>query len=200
MIEIYLIRHGQTEWNSNRRFQGQLDIQLDETGMNQAKQLSERLEDVNFDAIYSSDLKRAHVTATAIASKKKQVIGILPDLKEICFGQWEGRTFHEVMNDKISGGWQWFNNPSCTDIPGGETAEQIMTRIGTALDHVLDSHKEGKVALVSHGNLIRYILLKCLNLPDELFGKIDIGNTSISVLRWENDNFHLHCLNDCAHL
>ena len=200
MTEIYLIRHGQTEWNSYKRFQGQLDIQLDETGISQAERLSERLMHTEFDAIYSSNLKRALVTAVHIADRKGQGIGILPELREVCFGEWEGRTFHEVMNDKISGGWQWFNNPSVTDIPGGETADQVTERIGKALRRVLEKHEGERVALISHGNLIRYVLLQCLKLPDGLFGKMDIGNTSISVLRWENDNFHLHRLNDCAHL
>jgi broad specificity phosphatase PhoE len=200
MIEIYLIRHGQTEWNSKKRFQGQLDIQLDETGIRQAKQLSERLEDVHFDAVYSSDLKRAHVTASALCEKRNQGINIIPDLKEVCFGLWEGRAIHEVMTDKHSGGCQWFNNPSSRDIPGGETVEQIMTRIDAVIDQVLDRHSEGRVALVTHGNLIRYFLLKCLKFPDELFSRTDIGNTSINILRWENDNFHLHCINDCSHL
>ncbi|QRN86248.1 alpha-ribazole phosphatase [Clostridia bacterium] len=199
MTEIYLIRHGQTTWNNERRFQGHTDIELDKEGIAQANRLKERLRDVHFDAFYSSDLIRANKTANIVAQDRGMPVHILKEVKEIKFGEWEGKKFSEVM-----GGEQnfkkWHDDSSLKMVPGGERAEEVLNRVEGAIQHILRVHPKERVAVFSHGGPIRYMLISCLKMPIEMCWKIDIGNTSISVMRWENNNFHLHCINDCAHL
>lgn len=199
MTEIYLIRHGQTTWNTEHRFQGHTDIELDETGIAQAKRLNERLSEVQFDAIYSSDLIRANKTAKIVAQNRDLPVGILKEVKEIKFGEWEGKKYSEVMGGN-SDFKKWHDDPSLMMVPGGERANEVLKRVQLALRRVIQNHPDERVAIFSHGGPIRYMLISCLKMPIEMCWKIDIGNTSISVIRWENNNFHLHCINDCAHL
>ena len=200
MTEIYLIRHGQTKWNTSKRFQGHTDTQLDCKGEEQAEKLSERLKAIRFDAIYSSDLSRAVHTANMVAKARPLEVQIIHQIKEIGFGHWEGCKFQEIVCKEDGVGAIWHQDPKLVEIPGGETFDQVRTRLKDALTMIIQNHPDQRVALFSHGGPIRHMLMQCFDLPSHLFWKMEVENTSISIIRWENNNFHLGCINDCAHL
>ncbi len=200
MTEIFLMRHGQTQWNTAKRFQGSMDIKLDDTGLQQAAKLKQRLSKVDFQAVYTSDLQRCSLTAQMIAKDRVLQVYEMEELREVSFGHWEGQNYDLLKRDLTSGVKAWFDNPSKQIIPGGETVEQVESRLHQVKNHIMANYMNQQVAIVTHGALLRYLLSSWLHLPYNFCWKWDIDNASISVIRWENDIFHLQRLNDCAHL
>lgn len=150
---ILLARHGQTDWNLERRVQGHTDRALDETGRAQARTLADELEDEQLDAIYSSDLIRALDTARHVADRRGLSVMALPDLREKHFGTWEGLTDAEVIE----------RFPSARNDPwgDGETGESVERRVLRALRRIADAHPNGRVLVVSHGGPLRAVLRHC---------------------------------------
>jgi phosphoserine phosphatase len=150
---ILLARHGETDWNLGRRVQGQSDTPLNETGRAQARTLAEELAGERIDAVYSSDLVRAHETARIVAEPRGLHVTALPDLREKHFGTWEGLTDDEVLvrfPEARRGHWG-----------DGETTEDVARRVVGALLRIAESHPDGQVLVVSHGGPLRAALVRC---------------------------------------
>jgi len=198
---VYLIRHGETEWNTNLRFQGLTDISLSERGRLQAVSLGKRLATLKFDAFYASDLVRAYETATIISSHHGMHIETVPGLRELNFGAWEGLTITEIKNlfaDEIK---QWWENPFSIRIPGGETYSELIARSVNALKEIVLRHSDGQVAVVSHGGVIRSIVCSVLGIDLSKYWQLGLHNGSLSILdfsSWECGILTL--FNDCSHL
>lgn len=200
MISLYLIRHGETLWNRDRRFQGHTDVDLSEQGVWQARRLSRKLQPVTFAAIYASDLSRAVATARPMAAERNLPVETTASLREIHFGDWEGKRFEDIMTQDPCRGRQWFRDPGGTSIPGGESDDAVSRRIREFLSELTRKHEGETVALVSHGGLIRYILMEALGLPRQLFWRLEIDNTSVTVVRHGEHGYVLNRLNDHSHL
>jgi alpha-ribazole phosphatase/probable phosphoglycerate mutase len=150
---ILLARHGETDWNLNRQVQGHSDTPLNETGRAQARALAEELAGERIDAVYSSDLVRAHETATIVAEPRALHVTALPDLREKDFGTWEGLTDDEILvrfPDARRGQWG-----------DGETTEEVARRVVAALLRIAESHPGGQVLVVSHRGALRTALAGC---------------------------------------
>lgn len=150
MTTLYLIRHGETPWNVEGRYQGQLDPPLTENGHRQAQATAEALSAIKFDAIYSSDLARAKLTAEALADKIGLPIHLDQRLREIHQGEWQG-----VLIGDIRAGWPeaitgWESDPWRHSPPGGETLPQLQDRVFTAIDDMARQHPGGTVAIFTH--------------------------------------------------
>ncbi len=150
MTTLYLIRHGETPWNVEGRYQGQLDPPLNEQGHQQAQATANQLASLGFAAIYSSDLARAHQTAAALAEKTGLPIQLDPRLREINQGQWEG-----ILIDDIRARWpqeirHWEQDPWQHHPPGGERLEQMQARLFAAIDEIVARHPQDKVAVFTH--------------------------------------------------
>ena len=200
MTSLYLIRHGETTWNRDKRFQGHTDVALTEQGLWQAGRLRQKLQKVDFSAIYTSDLSRAMATARESTLNTKLTVQTTSSLREIHFGDWEGKRFEDIMEQDPCRGRQWFRDPGKTAIPGGESDDAISRRIREFLSEMIEKHGGETVALFTHGGLIRYILMEALGLPRNLFWRLEIANTSVTVLNHGEHGYTLNRLNDHSHL
>lgn len=144
---LTVVRHGETDWNRDRRIQGQTDIPLNEVGLRQADELRGVLDGVPLDAVYASDLERAWQTAAVVAEPRGLAVQRRPALREKDFGTWEGLTDSEVrvrFPDAVAGSWG-----------DGETADELSRRVLGAIDEIVAAHPGGSVLVVSHGGAIR---------------------------------------------
>ena len=146
MATILLARHGETDWNREGRWQGWADPPLNETGREQARALAEELRHTPFDAVYSSDLRRAHETAEIVAAPHRVAVVVDSGLREIDVGSWSGLTRAEITARFPDG-----------KRPDGETHEQQATRVRAAVTRIARTHPGGRVLVVGHGGTIRSI-------------------------------------------
>jgi broad specificity phosphatase PhoE len=153
MTTILLARHGETDWNLNRRVQGHSDTPLNDTGRAQAQALGGELADERIDAVYSSDLIRAHETARAVAEPRGLGVTAIRGLRERNFGTWEGLTDDEILAR--------FNPAPDSSWGDGETREEMAERVLDALRRIAAAHPESRVLVVSHGGPLRAVLAHC---------------------------------------
>jgi broad specificity phosphatase PhoE len=146
MTTILLARHGETDWNKEGRWQGWADPPLNDTGRAQARALAEQLRETPFDAVYSSDLKRAHETALILAEPHGVPVVVDRDLREIDIGSWSGLT-HTEIRERFPDGRR----------PDGETREQHAERILAAVQRIARDHLGERILVVSHGGTIRAV-------------------------------------------
>ena len=198
---VYLVRHGETAWNSLLRFQGQTDIPLSDEGRRQAGRLALRLAREKFCACYASDLARAFETAEILARPHGLPVQKIPALRELNFGVWEGLTGPEIEKLYAAEIRQWWSSPLTTRIPGGETLAEVVERATRAVKGIVESHGEGKILVVSHGGAIRSIVGSVLGMDLNQYWRLRLDNASLNILdfpTWEkgilllfNDNSHL---------
>ncbi|MEG1413109.1 MAG: alpha-ribazole phosphatase [Acidaminococcaceae bacterium] len=201
MKNIYLIRHGQTAANKIFRFQGHADNPLNQEGLEQAAQLGEYLQNLPLSAIYASDLTRAVQTATPLAKVHKLPITTVPALREINFGQWEGKTYEEIKALWPQEIEEFFRKPSSVQIVGGESFSTVQQRAWQALTEIIATQAEDtNIAIVSHGGTIRTLVCAVLHLELNYLWKINVNNVGVSCLKqWEN-NLAVQYLNNDSYL
>jgi len=203
MTIFYLIRHGETDWNMQGRWQGHTDVPLNALGQSQARRLAQRLHDegAHFDAIYSSDLQRAWQTAGALGAALDLAPRPLPALREIDVGGWSGLTRAQVLArdpDLVA------RLESGEDVRRGGTGERFADLYGRAVEAVerlAAERPDGRLLLVTHGGPVRALLLHAArDKAGALPRPLHIGNTSISVLRGGPSGWALDPINDMQHL
>lgn len=180
MTQVFLVRHGATDWNKEKRAQGHADIDLNADGHKQAAAVATELAHEHIDAVYSSDLKRARDTAVAIASAQGLEVQVDPDLREIDQGDWEGLT-----TDEIRTRWPdlWGPNRHYNARPGGESPQQVKSRSLRALRRAVEAHPEGAIVVVSHGGTIRWLSAEALGFDDYRSRSIrGVGNGAVVCL------------------
>jgi probable phosphoglycerate mutase len=202
-VRLLLVRHGETVWNQENRWQGQADTPLSETGREQARRLAQRLraEGRPVRAIYASDLSRAFHTAEILG----EVLGVppTPDVgwREMDIGAWSGLTTAEVIA-RHAGEWERLR--AGEDLPrgGGETFAQFQERIVRSAERLRVQHSEEQIVIVTHGGAVRAFLLHCRGLDVSQFRQIDkIGNTGLSeVTLSASGGAVIHAVNDISHL
>ena len=181
-----LWRHGQTIWNVERRFQGQTDIPLDDTGEAQAEYAARRLATLRPDVIFSSDLTRAAGTAAPLARLTGLAVTLDKDLRERSGGSWEGLTDKEIAERYPAERASW--NP-----PDGEPTTAVADRVAGALRRVADTVADGGLAVVvSHGAALRLGMARILGLTEDVFGVLGpLSNCAWSVVGLRNDRWRL---------
>ena len=170
MTTLLLARHGETDWNRARRWQGHADRPLTERGRAQAAALAERLIEISLDAVYSSDLRRAADTAAAVAEAQGLEVVELRDLREVSVGSWQGLTRDDAEARFPDGFRRWAAGGTGWD--DGETYAQMSSRVLAAVAQIAADHEGGRVLVVSHGGPIRAIHAAALGLDVEAYRRI----------------------------
>lgn len=200
-MKIYLIRHGQTDWNLEGKIQGRHDVSLNETGSKQAELLAMGMDKRPVVQIFSSRQKRALETAQAVGRRQHVAVTVIDGLEEVEFGEWEGKTWDEISREYPEEFKVWCTEPAEIVPPGGESRPQIYRRIGNALKEIL-RRSRGDIAIVSHGAALAYMV--SLMLEKELgdHDEIIVKNASISTVEYDRETgkFHMAEANDVSHL
>ncbi len=201
MLELYLIRHGQSTSNKEGRIQGQQDVLLSEEGLGQAKKLAQRLKNISFDQIYTSDLQRAKQTALCVYPEHKLISD--KRLREINLGDFEGRLWDELNDQERKQFSVFHTGPYDTPVPGGESSDDLRFRATAWLESL---PSDGRVAAFTHGGLIVSILQSILGRPKERHWQDQEGwgfwieNTSITELKISSGYKTIARVSDAAHL
>lgn len=195
--KVFLVRHGATDWNHEKRAQGHADIELNDDGRRQAIHVANELTHEPIEAVYASDLKRARDTGAVIAAAHGLEVRVDPDLREIDQGEWEGLTTEEIRE-----GWPdlWGPNRHYSTRPGGESPLQVRTRALGALARIVEAHPGGRIVVVSHGGTIRWISAEALGYDDYRSRRIrGLGNGAVVCMSATLDGGRL-VLSDFARL
>lgn len=192
---LILLRHGQTDWNSEQRLQGHRDIDLNSAGRRQAVQAAPSVAALRPDVIVSSDLRRARDTAGAVADVTGLPVAVDPRLRETSMGKWEGMTRDEVVVDWSAEWDAWRTTSPDASPPGGESRRQVATR-AIEVVHELDAGDAQRALLTSHGGTIVGLTGLLLDLPDTTWSTlIGIGNCHWVVLHRYRGAWRLHSYN-----
>ncbi|MGB8644585.1 MAG: alpha-ribazole phosphatase [Anaerolineae bacterium] len=199
---LYLIRHGESEWNHCGKYTGRQDISLSALGRQQAEQIAHRLSGERIAAIYSSPLKRAQETAAPLARAHGLPVQLEPGLAEIHHGDWEGLTTSEVVERFPDEYAQWQTEPHRVQMPAGESLDDVTRRSWAAFERIVAEQSGQTVVLSSHDAVIRVLLLQALGLPLAHFWKWRLENASLSMIESQAGPhlFRLALLNDTMHL
>ncbi len=197
---ILLIRHGQTDWNAQSRWQGHTDIPLNETGQAQAQALARRLAHWPIRAVYSSDLKRAAMTAVPLATSLNLQPVLDPLWRERDVGDFGGLTSQEAR-ERYPEAWSSMKNGLLSP-PNGEDWQALRKRAAAAFEQVTARHEGEMVAVVSHGGTLANVIAHVLQIPVDRYGRFRLnGNTGLSIVEiLEGRCPHLTLLNDTSHI
>ncbi|OLC28727.1 MAG: hypothetical protein AUH31_08255 [Armatimonadetes bacterium 13_1_40CM_64_14] len=200
MTRVYLIRHGESTWNAERRWQGAMDPPLSAAGRAQADRLASALHAIPLDVVYCSPLQRAKDTASPIAAAHALPVEPLSGLREIAFGEWESLGDEEVQQRYGSLRQQWFRRPDQTQIPGAESLAQGRERAMAAMQGIVGRHPDGQVAVVAHGGMNKLILLTLLGAPLASFWRLAQSNACINIVEVGSARGRILAVNDTTHL
>lgn len=201
-MKLLLVRHGQTDWNLTRHFQGQSDVPLNETGIHQAEQVAKRLSSKKIDSIYSSDLSRAVETTRICRSGFQPDIPTQSDirLREVNFGDWEGLTYNEIKEKYPDSLATWERDVYSSSPPNGETLEELAKRVQSFLDDLIRKHNDQTVLIVAHGGVLQVLVCLALKLSPKMYWQFYLSTASLSEISFYPAGAILNLLNDTSHL
>jgi broad specificity phosphatase PhoE len=195
---VYLIRHGETEWNITGRWQGILDVQLNEVGREQAQKLAEEAKNTGIEAIYSSDLSRAAETAQALAAP----LGLTPildlRLRELDIGVFQGLKEAEIKQKYPEEFAAFLANPLEYRLPEGESRMDLQARVFALWKELLSSSQHQTIALVSHNGTLKMLLSALFPEKTDFFQSHSIPNATLDLLKRFEDGWHLESLSETS--
>jgi probable phosphoglycerate mutase len=199
---ILAIRHGETAWNVDTRIQGHIDIPLNDTGLQQARWLAKALaERDQVNAIYASDLLRAHVTAQTIAQAVGQSVTAHPGLRERHFGDFQGRTFTEIEAELPDHAHHWRKRTPDWAPPGaGESLMTLRERVLATVDELAARHVGEQIVLVAHGGVMDVLYRAATRLDVQAPRTWQLPNTAVNRLLWTPEGLSLVGWADTTHL
>ena len=201
-MKILLARHGETRWNAEGRYQGQMDIPLSDIGEAQARQLGERLREVPISRAVASPLQRAALTAQlALESHRAAQLILDPDLQEIAHGEWEGLLASEIRERDPDRLRDWRESPVTVQMPGGESLQQVLDRAWPALVRACAGlGDQDTLLVVAHDAVNRVLLCKVMGVPLSRLWSFRQAPTTINLLEGPDvEHLDVVRLNDCNH-
>ena len=200
MGRLYMVRHGESEWNVQGRIQGHADVDLTDRGRQQARVLARRLSGVAFDAAYSSDLNRSRETAQIILGDSSTPLQATDRIREYHKGVFQGLTVHEYMRRYPDLYQASLVNDLDFAPTGGETIRQTSSRMAAFVSDLKRQHQDETVLVVGHGGSLRSAVVAIMDLPLEANWKFVMGNCSLSVFDIYSNNAVMRLYNDTSHL
>ncbi|MCM8710060.1 alpha-ribazole phosphatase [Clostridium sp. SYSU_GA19001] len=197
-MNIYLLRHGETEGNKNKFYYGKLNMSLNENGKTQAKNAGILLKNINFKNIYISERKRTRETAEIVLGRTEGFI-IDSRINEINFGEFEGRSYEEIQKkfpieyEKWSSNWKEFVPP------GGESYIQFYSRVRNFMKELLETGEED-VLVVTHGGVIRAVYCYVLDNNLDFYWKFSSENGDLSIIKYEYGNLFIDSITHAGKL
>jgi len=204
MTELILIRHGETDWNRELRFQGQIDVPLNAVGLEQARRVAERLAQAQMNQLVSSDLQRALQTAHVVAARQRPRLELDPQidaaLREQHFGMVEGLRVPDIKSRHPQAWAQWVRFEADYAFEGGESTQQFHARVVAAVRALARRHPQQTLVVVTHGGVLDMVYRTALGLslsgprqsaiPNAAFNRVRIAGEAIEILDWA-DTQHL---------
>lgn len=192
---IYLIRHGETDWNREKRVQGSIDIPLNQRGQDQASKLFRWFQNRHIDAIYSSDLARAYDTARSLATHYNLAVRTFSELRERSYGLIEGKEIQQfqLTHSDEFGDWKELEQYQI------EPLVAVKNRAFQKIEELVRLHHRESIAIVSHGGTIN-AFLSLITEGESGSGKIKIDNTAVTEIEYNNGTYRILTLNDTSHL
>jgi probable phosphoglycerate mutase len=200
MTELILIRHGETEWNRELRFQGHVDIGLNATGIEQARRVGARLAGEKADAMYASDLIRAQQTAHPVARALGLAAVTDGALREQCFGEVDGMRVDDIQARHPAAweGWLRFHEDHC--MPGGESLKQFHKRVMDAVHRLVAAHRGQTIVVVTHGGVLDMVWRTARSLGLNGPRQSEIPNAGLNRVRVQGGVIDILSWADTAHL
>ncbi|UNL85751.1 histidine phosphatase family protein [Priestia koreensis] len=193
---LYLVRHGETDWNKQKLLQGHTNIPLNEQGKRQAKQLAEKFKDIRLDRIYASDLERAVETARTVGAKKGITdVQMFERLRERCFGEMEGIEVVK-LDELLPNCWTNWGEDS---VHGIEPLEEMQSRMAEQLRDIMEEAKEEHVLVVSHGAAINSFI-HFVTKGESGTGILRLKNTAVTSFTYKEGEWEMVTCNDDSHL
>lgn len=201
MLELSLLRHGQTDYSRENRFCGSIDPELNDVGGRMARSVGEGWKDHGWDAIWCSPAVRARQTAAPLASACRLDLRLDEGLREIHYGDWESMRHEDVKEQWPEAYSYWAADPASRGTPGGETAFHLAARAAPVIERIRVAHPDGKVLIVSHKATLRVLMCALLGLDVRLFRE-RLGQPVASMSRFElsKSGARLVMLGDSSHL
>ena len=188
-MELHLIRHGQTNWNEERRAQGQSDSKLTKIGKEQAVALGKKIKQIKFDKIFCSSSLRTRQTAELVFPKTELEIEYLDSLREIFLGSWEGKLYKDIEVENPESHNHFWKEANLFKLTGAENFYQLQKRAIKVVDSILEKFESKKVVIVSHGALIKALLCFAERKPiKELWSPPHMHNCAHSIILYCGKN------------
>lgn len=190
MTTIMLVRHGATDWNVEEIFRGRADVELNETGIEQAKLLARYLHDAPVEAVYSSPLQRALKTAQIVAAPHHMDAMPSQELTDFDYGEWQGLS-HATVKERYEALYaKWLNSPHLAKMPKGESLDDVSRRATSLANQVIAKH-QGTVVLVSHRVTHKVTICALLGLDNSHFWNIRLDTCGITTFVYEKNKLVL---------
>ena len=200
MTELILVRHGETDWNRELRFQGHVDVALNAIGLEQAQRVAARLAAVPAQHVYVSDLLRAQQTAQPVAARLGLASVAERALREQSFGAVDGMRVADIKEQHPQAWERWlrFHEDSC--MPGGETTREFHTRVMDAVQRIVAAHRGATLVIVTHGGVLDMIYRTARSLPLSGPRQSQIPNAGLSRVRVREGGIEIVSWADTSHL
>ncbi|MBN2134102.1 MAG: histidine phosphatase family protein [Acidobacteria bacterium] len=197
---VFIARHGQTDWNREKRFQGRNDIPLNDTGRVQAEALSNKLRDQGIEKIFSSPRSRASETAQIVNRAVNAPVEIVDDLREISHGIYDGLTINEVEEQHGESIIKWREDRINVSPPEGESIRECAERLIPVYERIITETGDKTILVVSHMVVTKVLLIHILGAPLESFWRFDQGSTALNKIRYTSKGPVIEFLNYTEHI
>jgi broad specificity phosphatase PhoE len=200
MLKLYITRHGETVWNTEKRMQGWLDSDLTENGIRNAESLSDRLKDIEFEVVYSSPSGRTKSTSELVIGGRKIPVIYEDNLREMNLGKWEGQTLESIRESNPSGIQHFWNAPDRFIPDGGESFADVRSRASKVLEKIKADHLTGNILIITHTVMIKSLFsIFKESAIEQLWGPPYVHDTSLSIVELMEDEYKIVLEADASH-